>query len=619
MDFKHFLNHNKQVIGFINAWSQEYIKSIHYSTSTDNDIQVTRYQVRFCSIYRISRDSFTVECQTIVKYLVVSENLSYTTKIRFWIDGLFREGNLFVSNYRVEQPLGVETLFNLRLDLIPYMTKEEYELASNEMIGLYYPEFLSSEVGTSSVDAMKIAERMGLNVVFLNISEVNEDQRAMVKFDAEPVAVFDMDTGEIYEHTPRIGDLIVDSSLLNASRIGELNNAILHECVHWEYHWQHFEFKKILSNYYGTPKLIPLNTVNDNPEWSMEVQAKGIAPRVLMPRDSVEKIVVDTMGEHSYLGFSNVTEVTLLAESVKNVAEFFSASKQSAKIRLKELGFSNNSSVYNYVDGSYVPNYISSASGIASMYQTYNIGVTELINLASSNQELAHLLLSGEYVYADSFVCLNDSRFVETGPFGRLVLTDEALNDVSNCCLAFSFEYLQFNNGLSNFYEYTLFKLSDADFGRVLNGFSQNADSLSSKEEPVALDNFNHYIHEIVIENNGIVDYIYDINLTFEQTVSEIVDYRGYDNSEFMNQTNLNRNFLNKLRKFEGKNYEELTLLRLFVGLKIPNIYLERFFNKAGKTINPTDVRMMHISQIISIYHGIDIDSFEKLMKKIPA
>ena len=619
MDFKHYLNNNPHVTGFINGWFSEYLDALHDVPFFIKDIEISIYQVKFCTIYWTDRESFISECSTVVKYKVLSEGLTYTTRISFWLDGYFVVDDLQVMNFRTSAPEGLENHFTQRLDLIPYMNRGEYDLAASHILSKYYPEFSMTIDNVGTIDVMVLARRMGLNVVFLNVSEVNEQQRAMVKFDSEPVKAFDPETGEIFEYFPKMGDLIVDAKLLIPRRVGELNNSILHECVHWEYHWQHFAFKRMLSNHYGSPKLIPLNLVNDNPEYSMECQAKGIAPRILMPKNSVEKMVISTMGEFSYLGFSNATELSLLAKAVDKVAIAYHASRQSAKIRLEELGFSNNSSAYDYIDGSYVPSHITSTNGGIYLHQTFTIGFSELINLASTNKELSELLLSGEYVYANTFVCLNDSRYVEVGPFGHLVLTEEALNDVSKCCLAFSYEYLSFNSGLSTQYEYTLFKLSDADYGRILNGFNQNAEVLDVREEAVALDNFNVYIQEIITENAGIVDYLYDVRLSFEEVVSKIVDYRGYDNQEFMAQTNLHRNFLGKLRQFKGTSYEEMTLLKLFVGLKIPTIYLEKFFAIAGRTINPTDQKMQYITQLLSVYHGIDIDKFEKLVKQIPA
>ncbi|MBY4959446.1 hypothetical protein [Streptococcus suis] len=619
LDFKYYLNNNPRVTEFINGWICEYLATLHDVPNFINDIEISIYQVKFCTIYWTDRESFVSECSTVVKYKVLSEGLTYTTRFSFWLDGYFALDDLQVMNFRTSTHKGLESHFTQRLDLIPYMNRGEYDIAASHIISKYYPEFSVTTDNIGTVDVILLAQRMELNLVFLNVSEVNEQQRAMVKFDNEPVKAFDPETGEIIEYLPTVGDLIVDAKLLDPKRVGELNNSILHECVHWEFHWQHFAFKRILSNYYGSPKLIPLNLVNENPEYAMECQAKGIAPRILMPKNSVEKMIISTMGEYSYLGFSNVTELSLLAKAVDKVAVAYHASKQSAKIRIEELGFSNNSSVYDFVDGSYVPSHITSASGETYLHQTFTIGFSELINLASANSELSELLLTGEYVYADKFVCLNDSRYVQAGPFGHLVLTDQALNDVSKCCLSFSYEYLNFNSGLSTQYEYTLFKLSEADYGRILNGFNQNAEILDVREEAVALDNFNAYIQEIISENEGIVDYLYDVRLTFEEVVSKIVEYRGYDNQEFVAQTNLHRNFLSKLRQFKGTSYEEMTLLRLFVGLKIPTTYLEKFFAIAGKTINPTDKKMQYITQLISVFHGIEIDKFEKLVKQIPA
>ncbi|HEM6302248.1 TPA: hypothetical protein U2D09_000414 [Streptococcus suis] len=618
MDFKFYLNNNPHVTGFITGWIRDYLDGIHDVPIFIYDIDILEYQVNFCQIFWTGRTTLVSKCSTVVKYKVLSEGLEYVTRLSFWIDGYFVPGNLRVMNFRTAPPTEGGDYFTQRLDLIPYMSREDYDKASQLVLRKYYPEYTNQQPSVN-VDTMTIASRMGLNVIFLNVSEVNEQQRAMVKFDKEPVRVFDIDTGEIFDYVPEVGDLIVDAKLMDPSRVGELNNTILHECVHWEFHWQHFAFKRLLADYYGSTDLIPLNLVNDNPEYAMECQAKGIAPRILMPKDSVEKLVISTMGEYSYLGFSNVSELRLLASAVDKVVEVYQASRQSAKIRLQELGFSSNSSTYDYVDGSYVPSHITTSSGETYLFQTFVIGFSELINLASANSELSKLLLTGEYVYADKFVCINDSRYVEANSFGHLVLTEEALNDISKCCLSFSYEYLNFNSGLSTQYEYTLFKLSEADYGRILNGFNQNAEILDVREEAVALDNFNAYIQEIISENEGIVDYLYDVRLTFEEVVSKIVEYRGYDNQEFVAQTNLHRNFLSKLRQFKGTSYEEMTLLRLFVGLKIPTTYLEKFFAIAGKTINPTDKKMQYITQLISVFHGIEIDKFEKLVKQIPA
>ncbi|HFI0146344.1 TPA: hypothetical protein ACGO6K_000141 [Streptococcus suis] len=300
MDFKHYLNNNPSVTGFINGWIREYLVGLH-NIQFFSDIEISIYQVKFCTIYWTDRESFVSECSTVVKYKVLSEGLTYTTRFSFWLDGYFVSDDLQVMNFRTSAPKGLENHFTQRLDLIPYMNRGEYDLAASHILSKYYPEFSSANDNVGTIDVMLLAQRMGLNVVFLNISEVNEQQRAMVKFDSEPVKAFEPETGEIFDYFPEIGDLIVDAKLLDPNRVGELNNSILHECVHWEYHWQHFAFKRMLSNHYGGPKLIPLNLVNDNPEYSMECQAKGIAPRILMPKNSVEKMVISTMGDTATL------------------------------------------------------------------------------------------------------------------------------------------------------------------------------------------------------------------------------------------------------------------------------------------------------------------------------
>lgn len=69
-----------------------------------------------------------------------------------------------------------------------------------------------------------------------------------------------------------------------------------------------------------------LNLYNDEEEL-MEKQAIGIAPRILMPKQSFEEVArsYDNLSENSW-------------REISEIAEFFDVSKQSVTIRLSECG-----------------------------------------------------------------------------------------------------------------------------------------------------------------------------------------------------------------------------------------------------------------------------------------
>ena len=612
MDIRYLLNDNPQIKGFIYGWIAEYLNSIHLTTDLIDDIDIEDYHVNFCTIYRTERDSFTVGCKSNVKYLIKSEGISCSYHLNFWIDGIFTEDTLLVGNFKTHLPNSDDDYIRLRLDLIPYMSKLEYEGAAKELIKKYYPEY---QLG-SAIEPLVIANRMGLNVAYLNIAAVNPEQKGMVKFDTEPVQVLDYETGEILEYKPQIGDLIIDAGLLDPSRLGELNNTILHECTHWEYHWLYFKLKKLMLVCYGSTDLIPVNTINDAPEYSMECQAKGIAARTLMPKEEVEKLAIASLGSYSQYGFSNVAELKQLSETVKLISRHFNASKESAKYRLDELGFTKNSSVFNFVEGRYIPNYIISIDGTVLKNQTYHIAYSEFIDLLFRDEELAELVREGIYVFADNFVCKNDMRFLKVNEFGRLTLTEFALSDIGSACLAFEFKNINSGLQLSVDYEFTLFKLDAASCGRILTGFSDHTKELTGDNYQVALDGLNKHAHEIVDVNYDVGVVLHDRTLTFKQCLLKIIEIRGYDKQEFLERTNLDRNVWPDLSNDKSVRYSEKKLLRLFIGLQIPGSFLNRFFECAGIVINPLDKKYLHLQQLISMYHGMGIDDFEDMLEK---
>lgn len=96
----------------------------------------------------------------------------------------------------------------------------------------------------------------------------------------------------------------------------------------------------------------------DSDKWKavdwMEWQAKGVAPRILMPEKTTRMKVDELLSEY---GGSEKASIIDYENVIDELAELFDVSRQAAKVRLIELGYSKAEGVYPFVDGKYICGY----------------------------------------------------------------------------------------------------------------------------------------------------------------------------------------------------------------------------------------------------------------------
>lgn len=83
----------------------------------------------------------------------------------------------------------------------------------------------------------------------------------------------------------------------------------------------------------------------DSSMWSsldwMEWQANGMAPRILMPKIQT-KIKIRELFQTLKLVNPDISSSELVQEVLDNLAAFYKVSRQAAKIRMIDLGFSED-------------------------------------------------------------------------------------------------------------------------------------------------------------------------------------------------------------------------------------------------------------------------------------
>lgn len=222
----------------------------------------------------------------------------------------------------------------------PHICRSDFDKEAVEFLEKYYPEALERPM---AVPILSVARRrLGLRVVERRLSE-DFSILGQMCFTNGLAEIYDKDEDSYKEVRARYGTMIIDPDTIEKRNEGCKNNSIAHEAFHWHKHRDYYiavsvvdpkKAKRIQSRY---EEFDESNKANWTDEDWMEWQAKGIAPRILMPPDQFDEMVLHFIEKHNSTSF---TSGWYLHRAVVNsLAEFFAVSKQSVEIRLDERGY----------------------------------------------------------------------------------------------------------------------------------------------------------------------------------------------------------------------------------------------------------------------------------------
>lgn len=217
----------------------------------------------------------------------------------------------------------------------PHISKCEFDYEATIFLEQYYPQALKQPI---AVPILNIARhKMGLRVVERHLSE-DFSILGQMCFTSGVAEIYDKDNDEYREVKVRYGTMIIDPDTIIRRNEGCKNNTISHECFHWHKHRDYHiaisvvdPKKRIIKSSFTEISESSRSLWTDD-DW-MEWQARGIAPRILMPVNTftvmAEQIIAESKKVQAWSRHYWV---------VGQLAEFFNVSKQSAEIRLSELG-----------------------------------------------------------------------------------------------------------------------------------------------------------------------------------------------------------------------------------------------------------------------------------------
>ncbi len=224
--------------------------------------------------------------------------------------------------------------------LVPGISKAQFDDVAVEFLKEYYPEALETP---QAVPILEIAKKkMGLKVYTQYRLSEDFSIFGQMCFTSGLATIYDKEEDEYRDVKVRRGTMFIDPDTYMKRNYGCFNNTVSHECVHWYKHRNYHLYQSAVGNTKSIAFRCPVAESNeefrrewDDEDW-MEWQANGIAPRILMPKDMfilAAKVFMD----EGYKQFGNALKPWWLQNKL---AAFFNVSKQSAGIRMSELGIS---------------------------------------------------------------------------------------------------------------------------------------------------------------------------------------------------------------------------------------------------------------------------------------
>lgn len=338
--------------------------------------------------------------------------------------------------------------------LVPYISSEQLEDIATEFLESYYPNALSRASGgiPVKVDPFILAETLGLKVEQKVIR--NDSVFGQIYFedtDADVSDLFSDGSSHIRART-----IVVDPYRFCFSSYGSINNTIIHECVHWVMHRKAFLLEKLFDSKISRITCeVATKTEQQKAQEElkfMEWQANQLAPRIQMPAEPFKARAKEYIVNLQRLNHAKY-EFEVMEQVIDNLAQEFNVSRQSAKIRLVQLGFHQAVGAYTYVDGHYVKAH-SFKPGLLKPNQTFSISAYDAAVERFKNQELRNLTENGDYLFVDNHFVYNAPQYVQTSADGRLELTDYALAHMDECCLVFD---LKIKNNINKDYQTVCF------------------------------------------------------------------------------------------------------------------------------------------------------------------
>ena len=459
-------------------------------------------------------------------------------------------------------------------DLVPFIPRSQYDEYANEILEKYYlPYHPEAKKDPISIDVDELARRMGLSVINTSISE-NKTIFGQIFFADTEAVLFNSSTSQNEKRLIKKNTMLVDDKAAYLRSFGSRNMTVAHECVHAHYHKKTFLFARMFNKNLryiqcqvnGEMKNAESNTTA---QW-MEIQANGIAPYILMPKESFESYARKLFDHYMPSSAIGSNEINLI---IDELAKTYRVTIYAARKRLIDLGFEVAVGAYNWVDNHYVRPY-SFKRGSLGYNETFTISYKDVYRKIVTDPKLTQIVWTNELVFVENHLCINHPIYVENDRNGDLILSDYALIHMDECCVKFKYNTIR---GFIDGYDLGLMCYLSRDISKEIEFDLEISDVPKTKPE-VSL-----FKERFLIHSENVASVMKAISgMTFGQIVDYLMKFLDIKLKELEIDSGLNERTIRRYINGENKQPDKRSVIALLRALNLPPIICDYAIKRAG-------------------------------------
>lgn len=476
---------------------------------------------------------------------------------------------------------------------------EDFEMEAEAFLRKYRKEVLDKPQATPIWDIAQ--KQMNLDIVDTESLSPDDSIQGAIAFSSGIIEVYDWSTEEYIGYEVTRPTVFLDSDILNP---GRANNTLAHECYHWYKHRAYFRYQS--THHLGSEfafRCLTTGQRDRNDQWSdiekMEWQARTIAPKILMPRCTVKML----LSKHFRDGQSRNVQLSALKAVIEEIAETYKVSRQSAAIRVSELGYPEAVELYD--SEAVVIDRQHRRSSTAAKFHQQPIDEVSAFRLYMSNEFLKATLDTGAFCYAEGYFVLRDEKYVLPGE-DALFLTEYARLHLSECTLDFSYKLVCSRTSVRDV-QY-MFR-ADTEY-KKLPSYDSNTQNMDEYNKALAksLDDAKAEFQEQLKRNKL-------VNETTSQRMCKYMDAAHWNTSIFQSRTLLAP--MDYTRVYQNHKFKVPSYTAMAVGLELTLHETEEALRLSGLGYDNNDNTDYAYMYILSAFHGCPIDECNTVLEKL--
>ena len=509
-------------------------------------------------------DTYTLLVDVVISAYVSVNNAVqvYDLYCELWVD--MHTGMTFTCGecgYLRDKP--ERDMWMLSSYLVPILRRDEVEQGAEELLLRYCPRALED---MKEHNAYLLAARMGLQVSRYPLYKKKGTLSMLFFCDGEITAEKVDDDGS-YLGIPHTVSIPAGTIVINTDAVHKdcCQLEIYHECIHYDWHYMFFRLQDMHNsdvNLLKTKRIVVQNDrVPVNPLKWMEWQARRGSFGLMMPLSMMEPLVAREWARRAQKNHHAGQKFDGIA---RTIAAEYDLPKFRVRARLLQMGHIAAKGALNYVDGRYIEPFAFS-TGNGEGNTNFVIDRKDILAIYRENESFRQQIQSGQYIYVDGHICINDGRFVRRTEKG-LRLTAWANAHVDQCCLRFNSIYepcgvADYRFGAMN---------SDEAYNQHYMAFAQEKGLLSSKEQLTSMTQL-----------------ISELPMAFSDALSYLMKRAHLTIEAMEERAGISARTISRMRTQERRDYSLDQVIAICIALQLPPWLSREMIAKAGYLFRP--------------------------------